>query len=55
MDGPPTWTTGGLIRRSIAFLIDLIVVMVATQLLASVLFPLSNGMLVDSTAVIISC
>ncbi|WID97501.1 rhomboid family intramembrane serine protease [Bosea vestrisii] len=51
----PTWKTGGLIRRGIAFLIDLIVVMVATQLLASVLFPLSNGALIDSTAVIISC
>ncbi|CAN7142926.1 rhomboid family intramembrane serine protease [Bosea sp. LjRoot90] len=55
MDEVPTWKTGGLIRRGIAFLIDLIVVMVATQLLASFLFPLSNGTLVDSTGVIISC
>lgn len=55
MDEVPTWKTGGLIRRGIAFLIDLIVVMVATQLLASFLFPLSNGTLIDSTAVIISC
>jgi|GEM_PF-1297623 len=55
MDAEPTWKKGGLIRRGIAFLIDTIVVMVATQLLASVLFPLSGGVVIDSTAVVISC
>lgn len=55
MDEAPTWKKGGLTRRGIAFVIDLIVVMIATQLLASLLFPLSNGILIDSTAVIISC
>lgn len=55
MDEVPTWKKGGLARRGVALLIDLIVAIVVTQLLASFLFPLSNGMLIDSTGIIISC
>lgn len=49
------WVKGGVLRRGLAFLIDLVVVMIVTQALAAALFPLSNGALIDGSSFMTAC
>ncbi|GAU86469.1 rhomboid family intramembrane serine protease [Bosea sp. BIWAKO-01] len=55
MGDAPDWVKGGVLRRGLAFLIDLVVVMIVTQALAAVLFPLSNGALIDGSSFMTDC
>lgn len=55
MGDAPDWVKGGVLRRGLAFLIDLVVVMIVTQSLATILFPLSNGALIDGSSFVTDC
>ena len=53
--GWPELLRGGIIRRGFALFVDLIVVEVILQLLVTVIFPLSGGVLTDTNSVFTSC
>ncbi len=55
MDGAPEPLRGGLLRRGLALLVDLIVLQVLLQVLTIPAFPLSGGVLVDTNALFTSC
>lgn len=55
MEETPVWRRGGLVRRSLAFVIDLLLVMLLTQSLAVLVFSPSNGAIIDSTAFVTDC
>jgi len=55
MEETPVWRRGGLVRRGLAFIIDIILVMLLTQSVAALLFSPSNGAIIDSTAFVTDC
>ncbi len=55
MDKAPIWRRGDVGRRGLAFVIDLVLIMLLTQSLAALLFVPSRGTLIDSTSFILDC
>lgn len=55
MEETPVWRKGGLVRRGFALVVDVVLVMLLTQSLAVLLFPLSGGAVIDSSAFVLAC